>query len=509
MEYNREEASRARRIALNKLANKDFFAEAKINGNLDLYAILQVEATEDNTAIRKQYNKLAFWLHRDENTLPGAEAAFKLVSEAHTTLCDQTKRSLYDIKIRYASREVKRFVYYQRNFVVGCDDCGKNFFAFKLHEQAVPSRFLSAAPNNSQVPPEMFSCQQHGVVPNQQVQYTKLKATGGEMDSKPMVHATHTDEHIKWDGGSGGYGEGSSETRSNVVQFSAVNQTHSPSPSGDKDTTGSMASDPPDPKFVATQNLSREDASAVVGKRKQDGADYSQNRDSCNNKRQRKYNSLSDADSSDEKMFNGNVAGADNKSTEHLHRKLGSQEEGNATHKGNQQEYKNETTDIGNQMSSNPIITYECPDFFDFGKLRDLNKIAVDQIWAIYDDHDFMPRVYAQINHVDASSLKVQLTWLVHNAMTEQEAKWAREEYPVACGNFCLGERYVLQDPSMYFSHAVSWTKGKNGNSFDIHPKKGELWALHKEWSMPWSSDAYNHRSPLTVVYTTCRQKVV
>ena len=63
-------------------------------------------------------------------------------------------------------------------------------------------------------------------------------------------------------------------------------------------------------------------------------------------------------------------------------------------------------------------------------------------------------------------------------------------------GNFCLrGETDVFQDPSMYLSHRVSWTKGKNGNSYEINPNKGEIWALYKGWSMQWSSDVDNHRS--------------
>jgi hypothetical protein len=190
MECNREEAIRARRIALKKLEKRDFSgaqrvalqaqrlypelenlsqlltvckvycaAEAKINRQLDWYGILQVQVTANDTVIRKQYDELAFWLHPNKNTLPGAEAAFKLVSEAHMILSDHVKRSRYDIKrqtaelsdITHGKRSgagyvqpydcaivfwtvcphcQKRFVYYQRNFLAVCDACGKNFFAF-------------------------------------------------------------------------------------------------------------------------------------------------------------------------------------------------------------------------------------------------------------------------------------------------------------------------------------------------------------------------------------------
>ncbi|WVZ64563.1 hypothetical protein U9M48_014061 [Paspalum notatum var. saurae] len=64
-------------------------AEAKVNGNMDWYDILQVEPRVDETVIRKEYSKLARLLHPGQNTLPGAQSAFKLVSEAQAILCDR------------------------------------------------------------------------------------------------------------------------------------------------------------------------------------------------------------------------------------------------------------------------------------------------------------------------------------------------------------------------------------------------------------------------------------
>ncbi|GJN04551.1 hypothetical protein PR202_ga22110 [Eleusine coracana subsp. coracana] len=136
-ESNREEAFRAREIASKKMENKDFIgaqkifmkaqklfpnlenvsqlltickvhcaAEARMNGMMDWYGILQVDAGADEATIRKQYLKLAFSLHPDKNSFAGAEAAFKLVSEANSVLCDRAKRSQYDIKRRNGSRNV-------------------------------------------------------------------------------------------------------------------------------------------------------------------------------------------------------------------------------------------------------------------------------------------------------------------------------------------------------------------------------------------------------------------
>ncbi|KAL6654044.1 hypothetical protein ACP70R_007509 [Stipagrostis hirtigluma subsp. patula] len=572
MECNREEALRAREIALMKLGNKDFCgaqriarkaqrlfpeldnlyqlltvcevhcaAELKISGECDWYGILQVKATSDDIFIRKQYVKLSFWLHPDRNTLPGAEEAAKLVSEAHTILCDHTKRSLYDTKTQYMCRKVaknatrlsdnacpnksdaighrvpsalkmvfrticphchKQFLYSRRNFLVRCDGCGKTFFAFKLHEAAVPTRFRSDTPYNSRCSSEMF----YGL-PSQQVQYTKLLTTGSKMDSVPAIHATRIDEHVTCDGRSGGYGDGNrSEKKSEVVQLSAMHQTKPPAPTVDKDTTGSMT---PDPNFVSTQNFSREDASATLnvagssspqkfGKRKQDnGLDGSHSMDSCNNKSQRKCDALSVANSSDVTMCNDDVAGVDNQSAQHLCSKVDSPMEGNTTHEGTRQIYMKETTGIATQASDDSMVACKCPDIFDFENIRDANLFAVGQIWALYDKLDAMPRFYAQVKHFDPSNFKIHLSWLEHDVSNEDEEKWTDKKLPVACGNFCLQETVDTSQDRFMFSHVVAWTIGNinKRNSYGIYPSNGEVWALYKGWSLQWSLDADNHRS--------------
>jgi hypothetical protein len=255
-------------------------------------------------------------------------------------------------------------MYNQRNFLVTCDGCGKNFFAFKMHEQAVPSRFLSAGPNSSRIPPEVISFQQQGVT-NKQVQYSKDHATGGNMDSEPLEHATRSDD-IKWNGLSCDDREGRLETRS--TQLLAVKNTYSPLPLGEKGAIESIVLHSSDPNIVANKNLDREDVSAVschlegLSKRKQDDCICnSHDRDSCNNKRQRMDNSLLDATS-----CNDNSPGAENQSDEYPPDKMDRQKEEYLTIVGYQGKCKEETTRFSHQMHDNPVITYKIPDFFDF-----------------------------------------------------------------------------------------------------------------------------------------------
>lgn len=62
----------------------------------DYYAILGVERTADDSAIKSAYRKLAKEFHPDTNKAPGAEARFKEIGEAHDVLKDPQKRAQYD-----------------------------------------------------------------------------------------------------------------------------------------------------------------------------------------------------------------------------------------------------------------------------------------------------------------------------------------------------------------------------------------------------------------------------
>jgi hypothetical protein len=264
IDCSREEAFRAREMAVKKMENKDFVgaekivlkaqklfpdleniskllticnvhcaAELRVNGEMDLYGILQVEEGADEAMIRKQYRKLAFSLHPDKNCFVGAEAAFKLVAEAHSVLCDPTKRFQYDLKRKNGFRNVPkpakqqpskkadsnkrnrtgpgeafwtvcshcqmRFQYYIKvlNTMVQCMSCKRNFFAYNLHEQHIPTS--SSVPYGSQVPANMFpskhrdtcSKQGHPVKPSCTGRGTYVKPNGSQDPSHMFPNEQH------------------------------------------------------------------------------------------------------------------------------------------------------------------------------------------------------------------------------------------------------------------------------------------------------------------------------
>ncbi|KAG0474201.1 hypothetical protein HPP92_016058 [Vanilla planifolia] len=134
--------------------------------------------------------------------------------------------------------------------------------------------------------------------------------------------------------------------------------------------------------------------------------------------------------------------------------------------------------------------SFSCPDseFYDFEKDRHQSKFSVNQIWAAYDDHDAMPRFYALIQRVFTPFFKLQYTWLEFNPSSAIEKAWVNAGLPTACGNFTPG-RTGITTSEQIFSHLISYETG-NGKSYNVHPKKDEVWALFKDWDVGWSSSS-------------------
>uniref|UniRef100_A0A0D9XTI1 DUF3444 domain-containing protein n=1 Tax=Leersia perrieri TaxID=77586 RepID=A0A0D9XTI1_9ORYZ len=217
-----------------------------------------------------------------------------------------------------------------------------------------------------------------------------------------------------------------------------------------------------------------------------------------NGKRMQKKNDLTSAVQAHcQKKFDDTTSRADRQSIPlHVSSKVAIQEIGKVSDVDDKDNSNAEATETADQIEPSCFeeLTLPDTDFYDFEKLRDINLFAVGQIWALYDNLDAMPRLYVRIKHFHASNFKVHLTWLDYNAANEEEQNWTDEELPTACGKFCLGSTEVSHDRLM-FSHTISWRKGQRSYIYEVYPTKGEVWALYKDWSIQWNSDADSHRS--------------
>ncbi|XAR57137.1 hypothetical protein NMG60_11025172 [Bertholletia excelsa] len=150
--------------------------------------------------------------------------------------------------------------------------------------------------------------------------------------------------------------------------------------------------------------------------------------------------------------------------------------------------------DSSPSKSTDPeVYEYPDPDFNDFDEDRREECFKVGQIWAAYDTLDAMPRFYARIKKVFSPGFKLRITWLEPDPDDEAEIKWVEEGLPVSCGKFRNGNTENTEDHPM-FSHLLYWEKGSRADTYKIYPRRGETWALFKNWNMKWYSNSEHKR---------------
>lgn len=118
------------------------------------------------------------------------------------------------------------------------------------------------------------------------------------------------------------------------------------------------------------------------------------------------------------------------------------------------------------------------------------NDFEVDQVWAVYDERDAMPRSYVKVTNI-VSPFTVSVTFLEPNPMLDEEIQWVEENFPCACGIFRVGSEANL-DISR-FSHRVNCDISKKKSFYRIFPRKGEIWALYRNWNKGWRSSDFLH----------------
>ncbi|PIA26092.1 hypothetical protein AQUCO_10000034v1 [Aquilegia coerulea] len=127
--------------------------------------------------------------------------------------------------------------------------------------------------------------------------------------------------------------------------------------------------------------------------------------------------------------------------------------------------------------------TFNDLDGFNVKKYFELN-----QVWALWHDVDGMPRSYARIHQVLPAELKVEVALLEPQPMTNEETQWLVEKnLPVACGAFKETKLTTTTEVSA-FSHQVNCQRPSRKRSYyKIFPRKGEIWAVFKDWDISWT----------------------
>ncbi|MQM17259.1 hypothetical protein Taro_050225 [Colocasia esculenta] len=612
MECNKEEALRARSIAEKRMQCKDFVgaqkfalkalqlfpdlenisqmltvcevhcaAETRVSGSEDWYGILQVEPTADEPLIKKQYRKLALLLHPDKNKFAGAEAAFKLVGEAHRTLSDKAARSLYDMKRKatiptmgrrppphqpnmssnawkqpmttniYRSNATTpltqqqaqtanaaqtfwtlcpscgtRYQYFRTiiNKALRCQNCMNPFMAYDLNAQGVtPS---PPVPNSGVGMKNVYgegvrnnekenSQVENGTRKEQEVKFEKVKFEHVNK-RKPVVHST---------------GNPSSKRRKKMVEESSdTDNTDSDeisleesegADSSDTDSTDSEGNIIEESEHAAPQDAEMRGQSSRRSTRQKHNISYNEDSNSDNDSENltsseqlRRKLHKSDAKLSEDdvyeveeqthatspksKLNDGNRGSTspdkDKPTGSTLRKKCTEGSEDLKVKDGSEGRSKDGlSSDCSTDKPHCDTLSYPDPEFHDFDEDRVESCLAVDQIWALYDDLDGMPRFYVRIKSVSSTRFMVHFTWLEYRHVSQAEKDWFYTELPTSCGTFRHGKTENTEDIQL-FSHIMPANRDSKRNSYSIYPRKGEVWALFKDWDIKWSSNPDQHR---------------
>ncbi|TYG46744.1 hypothetical protein ES288_D11G280600v1 [Gossypium darwinii] len=149
-------------------------------------------------------------------------------------------------------------------------------------------------------------------------------------------------------------------------------------------------------------------------------------------------------------------------------------------------------SESGAENPSPEVIEYPDPQFSDFESQRAESGFAVNQVWAMYDPLDGMPRFYGRIKKVFNPGFNLRITWLEADPDEENEQNWVDLDLPVSCGYYRNGFTETCVD-RLVFSHRIDPIK-KFSKCFFVYPKKGETWALFKDWDIKWASNPENRK---------------
>lgn len=512
--------------------------EHKVFGDqTDWYGILNIEPTADEVSIKKQYKRFALLLHPDKNKFSGATDAFKLIGEAQRVLLDSGQRMLHDSKCKVSKtvapswgpqgQTQPTFPNDQQAFWTVCPLCSVRyeypiFFLNKLLRcpncrNAFTGHEIKA--QQKEVPDQgAFKANLGGNFVNNASKVGSQGNLGSgvrKRESVPKAGASDVGGNSKTNGKCGvvdvkvnkklGVEESKSFGRENGKKRNQVTKSSESCYSGSSGSDFEEDIIELDREVFSKQNLgsrrstrSKQHVSYTENTNDSGGENLAENDDCGRPWKRAKCSGSFRATQLEEQ---GPKINKPDNNKENL------QNDKEETMKANGEvrttkDGPKRSSGVKIESSSNPSLnvatdpeTYEYPDpdFSDFDKDRKVNCFAVGQTWAVYDGLDAMPRFYVQIRKVFSPGFKLQITWLEPEPDNEDDIKWVSEGLPTSCGKFTHGNSDIMEDHLM-FSHLAYCERGSGRDTFKIYPRKGETWALFRNWDIKWQTDVDTKR---------------
>eukprot|EP01018_Ginkgo_biloba_P006390 Gb_20076 [translate_table: standard] len=561
MECNKDEAKRAMEIAEKKFGGRDLTGAKKFalkgqrlypgleglnqlievldvhlaaaggNEQKEYYKILQVDEFAEDSAIKKQYRKLALALHPDKNNATGAEEAFKLIGEAWAVLSNKTKRAIYDQKRRILNiNSQKPFkgdrTQSQRNPVhsgkvpPAAGMCSNQGFA-QFHNVKFPSGQFSKNTDTADADDEEEVVHMNvKIVLEALEKFKKMEAQreaarmnemkkGKENDFKNPMNNQFGQKTFFFgkpsvfpEKPSGKDAERPSKRRkgSDEENYYCVDKDYIQRMCRgslrifQKGTNGINKNVDCKNDGVGAQRI--EKAEINVLKKEEDGRNEVEQNASSHSKgiglvkgKQKEHREV-DSEGQIEIARSENRVLKENKMEPKKHRDADSE-------------------GVMEDQNVDNIIVPDS-DFYVFDEDRTEGCFEANQIWAVYDDEDGMPRFYARIQKVySLDPFKVHITWLeAKNNNDPALVSWEKAGFYKGCGEFKAGKGSRIKQLNI-FSHVMKWDK-VNG-VVKILPRKGDVWALYTNWASNWDEstpEEVRHKYEMVEVLSDFRDDI-
>ncbi|CAA7061916.1 unnamed protein product [Microthlaspi erraticum] len=501
----------------------------KSGDETDWYKILQVDQNADDTTIKKQYRKLALHLHPDKNKLPGAESAFKTIGEAQRVLLDKDKRRIHDMRRKpsfkkpasapsFQQQQAPTTAYYTQPVFKPNVNATRNSFnagysgqpSFQTNVNATRNSFnagYSAQPSfQTNAARNSFTT---GLRPENQ-QRPQAQPTGGPSFWTECAFCHLRNEYLREYMnklmGCPRCGKQylaiqiADQTPPAQASFSFFQQKAVPTQEAGK----AAEKQPENPARVSPRKEgSRAKRSGTTaaeknkGKRKRKGIVESSNSSPSSFEWEEvsasgQHSRRSVRSKNDKKKEAGDIAEeSELRRKSHLFAETlpnGKVKEDQVGSSSKGSGACDEVEEISSESESDVEIS-QCadPDFSNFDKLREESCFEVGQTWAMYDKDDQLPRYYAMIRKVwKKPCFRLKITWLEARPDDERTKEWIGRDLPISVGKYQLrGEEKTNEIPS--FSHQIECRVRGKKDFVTVHPRKGETWALFKNWDINWS----------------------
>ncbi|KAJ3678235.1 hypothetical protein LUZ60_002038 [Juncus effusus] len=122
---------------------------------------------------------------------------------------------------------------------------------------------------------------------------------------------------------------------------------------------------------------------------------------------------------------------------------------------------------------------------------NEISNFENGQVWLGFKngDKNKIHGRYAKIISILPEKTRVFVNWYEPSPKSQVERRWCDLGLPVSCGDFRAQENEEIEINGNKILTDLLFSIEGNDRGLQIYPKKGEVWAIYKNWSFNWDKE--------------------